>query len=127
MSSKSIGILSIAAVLVGAGLGLRWLLSRESVSNDQQTSVNNVTVVDVDELALKPDRFSGIIGVEGPVTDVDEARAMFVLGCQDACITIPVEYRGRLPNKGAFVRAYGEIKKTPEARFVFVAHEITAK
>jgi cytochrome c-type biogenesis protein CcmE len=127
MNKKSIGIISIAVVLVGVGFGLHWLLSKESVDKARQATVSKVAVVDVDEIASQPERFSGTIGVEGPVTDVDEAKSIFALGCEDACIAIPVEYRGRLPKKGTNVIAYGKIKKTPEAKFVFVAHEIEAK
>ena len=74
-----------------------------------------------------PEKFVGLIGVEGTIAKVDEKNLAFTLGCEDACIAMPVKFSGRLPKEGANVIAYGEVKKTEQAKYIFVAQEIKAK
>lgn len=127
MEKKSLGVVAIALVLIGAGWGVHWLTSKPSEKSVTQTTSGKAKVVNVDDVVNNPDKFVGFIGVEGTIAKVDEKNWAFTLGCEDACIEMPVKFSGRLPKEGANVIAYGEVKKTEQAKYVFVAQEIEAK
>ncbi len=84
-------------------------------------------MVGADEVMQQPECFKGTIGVEGPVIAVDKTKSMFVLSCAVGDAIIPVEYHGRPSKIGSSVIAYGEIEKTPNSKFVFMAHKVELK
>jgi len=127
MEKKSLGVIAIALVLIGAGWGVHWLTSKPSEKSVTQTTASKAKVVNVDDVVNNPDKFVGFIGVEGTIAKVDEKNLTFTLGCEDACIEMPVRFSGRLPKEGTNVIAYGEVRKTEQAKYVFVAQEIEAK
>lgn len=131
MNKKSLGVISIALVLIGAGWGIRVMTSGPSENVAVQTDRVKARVVSVDEVVNDPEKFIltlvGIIGVEGTVTKIDESHAAFMLGCEDACIVMPVKFNGQPPKEGANVVAYGEVKKTEQDKYIFVAQEIQSK
>jgi cytochrome c-type biogenesis protein CcmE len=127
MSKRSWIILVAVLILISAGLGLRYLTSKRSETSAAVTPPNKPTVITVDDVVREPEKFAGMIGVSGSVTGVDESKSTFDLGCEDACFVMPVTYRGHLPKEGANVVAYGTIKKTEEAKYIFVAEEIAVK
>ena len=127
MEKKSLGVIAIAVILIGAGWGVHWLSSKPSEKSATQPTASKATIVNVDEVVNDPERFSGFVGVEGTITNVDEKNLAFTLGCEDACIKMPVKFSGRLPKEGTDVIAYGEVKKTEQAKYVFIAQEIKAK
>lgn len=127
MEKKSLGIIAIAIALVGAGWGVHWLTSKPSEKSEAEITSNEATVVDVDDVVNNPEKFEGFIGVKGTIAKVDEKNLAFTLGCEDACIEMPVKFSGRLPKEGTNVIAYGEVKKTEQAKYVFIAQEIEAR
>lgn len=134
MEKKSLGIVAIALVLIAAGWGVHWLTSGNPSLRDKtpensgtRATASRAKVVNVDDVVNNPEKFAGLIGVEGTVTKVDETNSAFTLGCEDACIVMPVKFSGRPPKEGANVIAYGEVKKTEQAKYIFVAQEIKAK
>lgn len=127
MEKRLLVVVSIALVLLGAGWGVHVLTSKSSEKSGTQVTSNKVKVVNVDEVVSNPEKFAGVIGVEGTVMKVDETNSTFTLGCEDACILMPVKFDGRSPKEGANVIAFGEVKKTEQARYIFVAQEIKAK
>jgi hypothetical protein len=127
MENKSLASVLIALVLLGAGWGVHLLTSKSSEKSGTQTIGNKAKVVNVDDVVSNPEEFGGVIGVEGTVTKVDEANSAFSLGCEDACILMPVKFDGRPPKEGTNVIAYGEVKKTGQAKYIFVAQEIKPK
>lgn len=127
MKKKSLGVVAIAVVLIVAGWGVHWLTSKPSEKSTTQTTASKAKVVNVDEVVNNPDKFVGFIGVEGTIAKVDEKNLAFTLGCEDACIEMPVKFNGRMPKEGTNVIAYGEVKKTEQSKFVFLAQEIEAK
>lgn len=127
MEKKSLGVVAIALVLIGAGWGVHWLTSKPSEKSKTEAAASKAKIVDVDEVVNSPEKFAGFIGVKGTIGKVDEKNLAFTLGCEDACIEMPVKFSGRLPKEGANVIAYGEVKKTEQAKYVFIAQEIEAK
>ena len=94
--------------------------------NLKKTDVNT-KVVDVDEIAKHPDRFKDTIGVVGKVIEVDESKAFFALGCEDACVMIPVKYKGQMPEVESYITVYGEIKEAEGGRYIFEGQEVKAR
>ncbi len=127
MDKKSWVIVSIALVLLGAGWGAHLLSSKSPGNPGAQTTANKPKVVEVDEVVSSPEKFDGVIGVEGTVTKVDEPNSAFTLGCEDACIVMPVKFKGQLPKEGTNVIAFGEVKKTEQDKYVFVAQELRSR
>ena len=127
MNKKSLIVVGIAIVLVGAGYGLHLFTTKTAENKNAQVELGKAKIVNVDAVVGDPEKFPGIIGVEGLVTKSDETGSTFALGCEDVCILMPVKFAGQWPKEGTNVIAYGEIKKTEEAKYIFVAQEITAK
>ncbi len=127
MEKKSLGVIAIALILIGGGWGVHWLTSRSSEKSETEATAGNTRIVDVDEVMNSPEKFEGFIFVKGTIAKVDEKNLAFTLGCDDACIEMPVKFSGRLPREGTNVIAFGEVKKTEQARYVFIAQEIKAK
>jgi hypothetical protein len=84
-------------------------------------------IVSVDEVVRQPDQFKGYIGVFGKIIKIDKTKPFFILGCEDACIMMPVKYKGDLPKQGDNITAFGEIEKTENGKFFFRASRIEAK
>jgi len=84
-------------------------------------------VIDVDEVVEKPEKFSGPISVEGIVKEIADDKKFFTLGCEDACVNLPVSYKGELPKLESNIIALGEVKKDIDGKFFFDAHEIKYK
>src|SRR3972149_3436038 len=127
MEKKSLGVVAIALVLIGAGWGVHWLTAKPGENCGTQATASKAKVVNVDDVVNNPEKFAGLIGVEGTITNLDETNTAFTLGCEDACIAMPVKFSGRPPKEGTNVIAYGEVKKTEQAKYIFVAQEIKAK
>lgn len=127
MGKKSLGVVAIALVLIGAGWGMHWLTSKPPENSGTQATASKAKVVNVDDVVNNPEQFAGLIGVKGTIAKVDEKNSAFTLGCEDACIEMPVKFNGRLPKEGTNVVAYGEVKKTEQAKYVFIAQEIEVK
>ena len=95
------------------------------------TSANSVNtemkIVDVDKVVENPENFTGIVRIEGTVTEVIDNNNYFTLGCEDACISLPVSYKGDMPKIESNIVALGEIKKDDDGKFFFDAREIKYK
>lgn len=120
-----IGIIGIGLLL--AVVFVIYLLGKPGGKTvTPETNVNLSKVVDIDEIARHPDHFKGSIEVVGRVVKVDESKAIFVLGCEDVCVAMPVRYGGQMPNLGSEVVVYGEIKET-EGKYIFEGQQIKAR
>ena len=93
--------------------------SLDSQQNQTESHAAPSTTVSVDELVRYPERYKGTIGVFGKIIKIDKAKSFFVLGCEDECIMLPVEYEGRLPGVDTKLTVYGEIKKTEAGKYFF--------
>ena len=125
---RRVFVTAIAAiVLIGVGFGAYLLASKSSQHLTTVEDFGKTALVAVDQVVNDPEKFTGLIGVNGSVSSVDESKSMFTLGCEDACIPMPVKFDGQLPKEGTNVIAYGEVTKTKKGKYVFVAREIKTK
>jgi cytochrome c-type biogenesis protein CcmE len=127
MNKKSFAIFIAILALVGVAFGLRLLTSKHAEQSEAEIDIKKMSVVDVDKVASDPEKYVGLIGIEGSVISVDGEKSTFGLGCEDACVLVPVAYRGALPKEGTNVIAYGEVQKTNGDKYIFVAKEIAVK
>jgi hypothetical protein len=86
-------------------------------------------VVDVDEIATNPGEFenSRSVGVTGKVISVNAGSSIFFLGCEDACLSIPVKYSDKSPSPGTRVTVYGKIRKDKEGKYIFEGDRLEVK
>ena len=137
---KTFVILSAAILLIAIlWMSLKIMNSTNIEQASQQTSKQNpemkseekssdkTSIFGVDEVAQNPEEFKGIIGIEGSVNNVDKKNSTFSLGCEDACIILPVKYSGNLPSEGSNIITYGEISRNENNKFIFIAQGITEK
>ena len=117
----------VIGLLLATVFGIYFMKLRHEKADSPQTRANLSRIVDVDEMVKHPDRFKGFIGVAGKAIKVDESKASFVLGCEDACVMMPVKYRGQIPDLRSDIIVYGEIKETQDGKYIFEANEIKAK
>ncbi len=116
-----------AIVLIGVGFGAYLLASKSPQHRIAVEGFGKTTLVAVDQVVNDPEKFTGLIGVNGSVSSVDESKSMFTLGCEDACVLMPVRFDGQLPKVGTDVTAFGKIQKNEQGKFLFVAKELATK
>ena len=94
---------------------------------DKKTKAPDSKVLDVDKVVAHPDKFKGKIGVAGRVAKVDADKKLLVLGCEDACVVMPVKFSGTMPKTNSDVVVRGQITKDAEGRYLFDAESVTPK
>lgn len=122
---KSIIIVAIGAVVLLSAL---IIYSNMGVGSTTVGSGNQeLKVIDVDYVVENPEKYAGVINVEGTVTEVLDDKKFFTLGCEDACVNLPVSFNGDLPKMESNIIASGEVKKDDDGKFFFEAKEIMYK
>ena len=122
---KSIIIVAIGAVVLLSAL---IIYSNMGVGNTTAGSGNQeLKVIDVDYIVENPEKYAGVINVEGTVTEVLDDKKFFTLGCEDACVNLPVSFNGDLPKMENNIIVSGEVKKDDDGKFFFEAKEIMYK
>lgn len=125
LKKKSIIIVAIGAVVLLSAL---IIYSNMEVGNTTAGSGNKeLKVIDVDYVVENPEKYAGVINVEGTVTEVLDDKKFFTLGCEDACVNLPVSFNGDLPKMESNIIASGEVKKDDDGKFFFEAKEIMYK
>lgn len=137
MEKKYLILIAIVFALIAAGGGLYLLTSGNSSLREKSQensavpkTAKNVKVVNADQIVSNPEKFadeSSLVRVEGAVTNVDKPNSLFTLGCEDACIGIPVKYSGQPPKEWTRVIVYGNVRKNMNGKFFFDAKEIKYK
>ena len=125
MKKRVTAIVLIFVIVIGAGWAAHMLTTKRMEPQEQKAAIT-AKVVDLDNVVRNPEKFSGVIGVEGAVANVDTSTSQFAMTCEDGDAMMPVRYNGRLPKEGANVVAYGEIKKDEKGKYIFLAKEIAA-
>lgn len=120
-------IIVVIALLVMAASGIHCSKSPDNQNAQAGAEKTSSKVVSVDKLVRRPDKFKGSIGVTGSVAQLDEAKGVFVLGCGDSCVSLPVKFKGEMPAVGAKVTVYGEITKTEDGKYVFDGQKVEAQ
>ncbi len=120
--------------MVGIGLLLAAILGIYSVRNtaeklteERESSSQPTAVISVDKVVRAPGQYKGFVGVEGVVAGIDESKGMFLLGCEDACIAMPVKYGSQMPEVKSQIVVYGEITEREDGRYVFQGKEVKPK
>ena len=111
--------LVIVAVLIFLGKG-----PNNTSTNSQNTEMK---LISIDKLVGSPEKYAGLISVEGTVKEVNNNKNMFTLGCEDACKGLPVAYKGELPKSESNIIALGEVKKDINGKNFFDAKEVKYK
>jgi len=125
---KQIIIGTIVVTLVLAMIGIYFVKNISEKTTSQQKNNNQaIKIVDVDVVVSAPDRYKGFLGVEGRVIKIDEAKSIFLLGCEDACIIMPVEYKDQMPEPKSEIIVYGEIREQEDGRYVFQGKEVKTR
>lgn len=99
---------------IDLGCGCNKVLSKERV-------------VSIDKVAIAPDKYKSFFGIEGMVTSIDKSKRIFLLGCEDTCIIMPVRYKGKIPKLKSKIIVYGEIKKQKNGKYIFDGKEVKIK
>ncbi len=116
------GVASLAFVLVVA-CGPAAPAPRSPAAAGKKTAP--LAVVDVNEVASKPESFlGGPIAASGRVVEVGRGGQRFTLGCGDACVRVPVRFRGRAPEVQTDVVVRGRVVKQPDGRYVLEAESV---
>lgn len=113
-------------VLVGIiGIGVVLAVFGISTKSDEPVNVitNQLSIVSVDDVVRYPEHFMDFTAVMGRVIAVDESRTFFVLGCEDVCVLMPVEYTGHMPEVGSDVIVYGTVT-LQDGKYIFEAQEV---
>jgi cytochrome c-type biogenesis protein CcmE len=117
-------IITGVTVLIVAAL----IYSSIDFNNPATNSVNSeVKLVAVENVVENPEEFAGLINVEGTVKEILDNKKFFTLGCEDACVNLPVSYKGEIPKLESNIIALGEVKKDVDGKYFFDAMEIKYK
>ena len=84
----------------------------------------NIQLVSIDKFVRQPDLYKGIVGVTGTVKKSTSPKSFFILGCEDACIRMPVKYDKQPPEPETRITAIGKLEKTKEGKYIFDATDI---
>ena len=121
-----IGTIVIGLVLAIIGIYFIRNITEKTISQKENNN-QSIKVINVDRVISAPDHYKGFLGVEGIVIKIDEDKNIFLLGCEDACIFIPVKYKGQMPEPNSEIIVYGEIKKQEDDKYVFEGKEVKRK
>lgn len=120
----TIGIGLLSVVISGT-----YLVKNHAEKSNLQSENNNpsIKVIDVEEVVKAPEQYRDFVEVEGRVMKVDESKSIFLLGCEDACIVMPVKYKGQMPEVKSKIIVYGEIRKREDGKYVFQGKKVKTK
>lgn len=121
VKSKKMIISLIIIGMIILILGSFYFLKNQSFKSKKTTEV-----IPVERLISNPSIFTGNIGVTGTIISTDISKSSFTLGCSDACVKMPVMYKGDMPAIGSEVIVYGKIKNDG-GKYFFNASEVTSK
>ncbi len=125
MDRKKLTILisSVALVIVAV------LIFLSKGPNNTSTNSQNaeMKLISIDKLVESPGKYAGLVSVEGTVQEVINNKNIFTLGCEDACIGLPVAFKGDMPKTESNIIALGEVKKDNNGKYFFDAKEIKYK
>lgn len=118
---------SIFASLAIFALITFGLAQAQTNAPDNKADATASPPLNVDKVVAHPEKCAGKIGVAGRVAKVDARENLFVLGCEDACVAMPVRFSGAQPKAGSDVIVRGQITKDAKGRYLFDAESVTTK
>lgn len=121
-------LIIISAIVIVALISALIVYSNIGIENTTAGAENQeLKAIEVDYVVENPEKYTGAINVEGTVTEIIDGKKFFTLGCEDACVNLPVSYKGEFPKLESNIIASGELKKDNDGKFFFDAREIKYK
>lgn len=123
----SIKVFLITAIIATAGgllISKTWLWEKQDASAMERPGY---ALVNIDDVVKHPERYTSPLRMTGVILSVDKNGGSFIMGCDDACIRLPVIYKGKIPNAGSAITIFGKIKKTERGQYFFDAERIEQK
>ena len=130
LQSGNRNVAALSLLIAVAFLGLAFLTSCSPAATAPSTPAVAKKVapppplVPVDELASKPEAFQGQFNVSGRVIEVSPGGDGFTLGCEDACVRIPVRFKGKAPKAQADVIVRGRVAKNTDGLYLVEADSV---
>lgn len=118
---------SCSFLAIGVFLVLGTACSRPSSPAPVAHEAPAAKVVPVDEVAEHPEAFEGRVTVTGRVIDATVGKREFTLGCEDACVKVPVHFSGTLPEAARDVTVHAVLKKDADGRYFLDAEAVDLK
>jgi cytochrome c-type biogenesis protein CcmE len=104
---KTTQIISLVFVLIILGCSIK-------PNSDSETA----KIIKIDDVIENPENFKGTISVSGIVFNPDKSKKYFEIGCEDACVYLPVQFQGDIPqNKKEIILTGTLIKDTDKYYF----------
>ena len=116
--------LAVMAVLIIVSTLLFQSKNKNLLQPTEIKDNQKIQLVSIDKFVRQPDLYKGIVGVSGTVKESTSSNSFFILGCEDACIRMPVKYDKQLPKLETKITVIGELKKTNEGKYIFNATDI---
>lgn len=127
MKKKIITATIVIALCSAVISGIYLMKNHTEKSNPpkrEKPPIYSIKVIDVEKVVRAPEQYRDFVGVKGRVIKIDESKSIFLLGCADVCIFMPVKYRNQMPKVQSEIIVYGEIKKEKDGRYVFQGKEV---
>ena len=112
---KTTQIISLVFVLAILGCSLK-------PNSDSETA----KIIKIDDVIESPENFKGTISVSGIVFNADKSKKYFEIGCEDACVYLPVQYKGDLPQNKKEIILTGTLIKDAD-KYYFKANNFKEK
>ncbi len=112
---KTTQIISLVFVLTILGCSLK-------PNSDSETA----KIIKIDDVIESPENFKGTISVSGIVLNTDKSKNYFEIGCEDACVYLPVQYAGELPKDKKEIILTGTLIKDAD-KYYFKANNFKEK
>ncbi len=124
MRSKTLLIAILFSILLFAVFSLKNIHAKSDGNKKEEIKIE---IVSVDDVIRSPEEYKSYIGVQGTVSKVNKSKKVFLLGCEDACIYMPVKFEGTMPDAENKIIVYGEISKQKDGKYIFHAKEVRLK
>lgn len=108
-------------ILIILFLGAIILLVNYKKPSETKATID-ASVWPVEKVAFNPAQYPGYIGLRGTVNKIVDNQT-FVLGCQDACVAVPIKYDGQSPDLGQEIIIYGQLSEQ-NGQYTFVAETL---
>lgn len=123
LPTKDHPLKSLSALRVLLTLLVFYLCACTPDSGSDNAEHHELPSVTVDEVYARPAAYTEPVRMIGKVVGGDPAGSIVLLGCADACVMLPVRYRGEPPERGTTATAVGKVSKV-DGKFVFEAEEV---
>lgn len=107
-------------------ISLVFILIIFGCSSKPNSNSETVKILKIDDVIENPESFKGTITVSGIVFNPDKSKKYFELGCEDACVFLPVQYQGDLPQTKKEIILTGTLIKDAD-KFYFKADNFKEK